>query len=88
MIQQINVKGTYLNGYLKERVYMHQPEGFSNGTNRICLLVKTLYRLKQSKCEWNIEFDKKICLKGFTCLHVDPCAYIKKHKNTVAIITE
>jgi reverse transcriptase-like protein len=87
MIQQMDVKGTYLNGYLKETVYMCQPEGFSDGINHICLLVKTLYRLKQSGHEWNIEFDKKICLKGFTCLHADPCAYIKKHKNAVAIIT-
>src|SRR5260370_15021925 len=87
MIQQMDIKGAYLNGYLKETVYMHQPEGFDDGTNRVCLLVKTLYGLKQSGHEWNIEFDKKICQKGFICLQADPCAYIKRKNDEVAIIT-
>jgi len=57
VVQQMDVKGAYLNGILKERVYMHQPEGFEDGTGKICLLVKTLYGLKQSGCKWNIQFD-------------------------------
>ena len=47
-IQQINIKGAYLNRILKEKVYMQQPEGYEDGTNRVCELVKTLYGLKQS----------------------------------------
>ena len=47
-IQQMDVKGAYLNGILKEKVYMKQPEGFDDGTGRVCLLIKTLYGLKQS----------------------------------------
>ena len=31
-IQQMDIKGAYLNGTLKERIYMQQPEGFANGT--------------------------------------------------------
>jgi len=31
-IQQMDIKGAYLNGMLKEHVYMHQPEGFTDGT--------------------------------------------------------
>ena len=31
-IQQMDVKGVYLNGTLKERVYMQQPKGFADGT--------------------------------------------------------
>jgi hypothetical protein len=48
VIQQIDVKGTYLNGILDEQVYMHQPEGYKDGTDRICELLKSLYSLKQS----------------------------------------
>ena len=29
-IQQMDIKGAYLNGMLKECVYMHQPEGFAD----------------------------------------------------------
>ncbi len=48
LIQQMDVKGAYLNGYLKETIYMKQPEGFGDGTQCICQLIKTLYGLKQS----------------------------------------
>ena len=56
----MNIKGAYLNGMLKECVYMHQPEGFMDGTRRVCLLIKTLYGLKQARHEWNIELDTEL----------------------------
>ncbi len=56
-VQQMDVKGAYLNRILKEDVYMHQPEGFNDGTNWVCWLQKTLYGLKQSGREWNKELD-------------------------------
>ena len=31
-MHQMDIKGAYLNGTLKERVYMKQPEGFDDGT--------------------------------------------------------
>jgi hypothetical protein len=72
----MDVKGAYLNGTLKEKVYMRQPEGFDDGTGRVCELIKTLYGLKQSGCEWNKELDKKLRKRGFERLRSDPCAYI------------
>jgi len=52
-VHQIDIKGAYLNGILKETIYMHQLEGFTDGTNRVCKLNKMLYGLKQSgrKCK-------------------------------------
>jgi hypothetical protein len=47
-IQQMDIKGAYLNGILKEDVYMCQPKGYTDGTDKVCKLVKTLYGLKQS----------------------------------------
>jgi hypothetical protein len=49
----MDVKGAYLNGILKEEVYMMQPDSFDDGTNRVCRLVKTLYgsRVKGSHCK-------------------------------------
>jgi len=42
------VKTTFLNGDLKEEVYMKQLEGFSssNGEDLICKLKKSIYGLK------------------------------------------
>jgi hypothetical protein len=32
-VQQMDVKGAYLNGILKEKLHMKQPEGFEDGTD-------------------------------------------------------
>ena len=42
-LHQMDVKGAYLNGYLKKEVFMAQPDGFSDGTNQVCPLIKTLH---------------------------------------------
>jgi hypothetical protein len=33
-MRMVDVKGAYLNGELKEEIYIKQPEGFSDGTSR------------------------------------------------------
>ena len=43
IMHQMDVKGIYLNGILKENVYICQPDGFANSTNCVCWLQKTLY---------------------------------------------
>ena len=47
-LQQIDVKGAYLNGKLEENIYMWQPEGFIEpGTKSlVCKLNKGVYGLK------------------------------------------
>ena len=49
-LQQINVKGAYLNGKLDKDVYMQQPEGFVQPGREglVCKLLKGVYGLKQS----------------------------------------
>ena len=86
-IHQLDIKGAYLNGILKEKVYMRQPEGYEDDTDRICELIKTLYGLKQSGREWNIEFDSKMKKFGYKRLSSDPCAYTKWDGNDVVILT-
>ena len=76
IVQQMDVKGVYLNGILQEKVYMRQPEGFNDGTGQVCELVKTIYGLKQSGHKWNKEFNNKMKSFGFQCLKSDPCVYI------------
>ena len=86
-IQQLDIKGAYLNGILKERVYMRQPEGYDDGTGRVCHLIKTLYGLKQAGREWNRELDSKMQKRGYTRLRSDPCVYMWRENDDFVTIT-
>ena len=86
-MRQMDVKGAYLNGTLKEEIYMKQPDGFEDGTDNVCQLVKTLYGLKQAGREWNEEFDRKIKSRGFRRLYADACVYLRNKDGHIEIIT-
>lgn len=70
----MDVKSAFLNGNLKETVYMNQPDGFKEG-NKVCKLNKTLYGLKQASRGWNERFNDFIIQLGFNRSQSDPCIY-------------
>ena len=49
-IWQMDVKTAFLNGFLKEEVYMSQPKGFESNErpNQVCKLKRFIYGLKQA----------------------------------------
>jgi len=59
-IHQIDVKTTFLNGYLEEEIYMNQPKGFvvPGKEKKMCRLVKSLYRLKQAPNVFSLRMYK------------------------------
>ena len=59
MIWQMDVKIAFLNGFLKEELYMMQPEGFVDpkGANKVCKLQRSIYGLVQASQSWNMRFD-------------------------------
>ena len=61
-IWQMDVKTAFLNGFLKEELYMMQPEGFVDpkGDNKMCKLHWSIYGLVQASRSWNIRFDEFI----------------------------
>ena len=75
-VKQMDIKGAYLNGILQETIYMKQPEGFEDGTGRVCKLIKTLYGLKQSGRELNKQLNEKLRNHGYKRLTSNPCAYV------------
>lgn len=62
---QFDIKTAFLHGKLKE-VYMKQPEGYDDGTGRVCKLKRNLYGLKAPRY-WNhrfVNFFKKQEMKS------------------------
>ncbi|GJZ24222.1 retrotransposon protein, putative, unclassified [Tanacetum coccineum] len=67
-IYQMDVKTAFLNGPLKEEVYVAQPEGFVDPDHpeKVYLLRKALYGLKQAPRAWYDELSNFLISKGFT----------------------
>ncbi|GJS33011.1 retrovirus-related pol polyprotein from transposon TNT 1-94 [Tanacetum coccineum] len=57
IVYQIDVKSAFLNGKLKEEVYVKQPPGFESSEfpNHVCKLDKSLYGLKQALRAWYLK---------------------------------
>ncbi|KAG8983720.1 hypothetical protein FRB90_005811, partial [Tulasnella sp. 427] len=87
ILKQMDIKGAYLNGVLKEEIYMRQPEGFDDGSGRVCRLIKTLYGLKQAGREWNTKFNQDMINIGFTRSKADPCVYTRITEKRVTVVT-
>ena len=66
-VYQMDVKSTFLNGYLEEEVYIKKPEGFqpTDNPDNVCKLKKALYGLKQAPRAWYHRLDKYLRGKGF-----------------------
>lgn len=47
LIHHMDVKTAFLNGNLKEEIYMRVPEGVASSSNQVCKLNKALYGLKR-----------------------------------------
>lgn len=52
-IDQIDFKSAFLNGDLKEEVYLKPPQGYDPGDGKVWRLRKTLYGLRQSPQCWH-----------------------------------
>ncbi|GJY04094.1 retrovirus-related pol polyprotein from transposon TNT 1-94 [Tanacetum coccineum] len=73
-VYQMDVKTAFLNGELKEEVYVHQPEGFVDPErpHHVYRLKKALYGLKQAPRAWYDTLSKFLLAQGFSKGVVDP----------------
>ena len=78
-LEQMDVKTTFLHGRLEEKIYMKQPNGVIEigQENKVCLLHRSQYGLKQSPHWWYLRFDTFIKSLGFLRCEHDPCVYVK-----------
>ena len=79
ILHQVDVTTAFLNGELKEEVFMRQPEGLitKGQEHLVCRLKRSFYGLKQSpraRC-WNSVLDSQLKNMGFVQADSDPCIY-------------
>ncbi|GJS42178.1 retrovirus-related pol polyprotein from transposon TNT 1-94 [Tanacetum coccineum] len=68
-VYQMDMKSNFLNGKLKEKVYVKQPLFFESSEfpNHVCKLDKALHRLKQAPKAWKSKLQKHgLDLKGYS----------------------
>ena len=87
-IWQMDVKTAFLNGFLKEELYMMQPEGFVDPENadKVCKLQRSIYGLVQASRSWNLRFDEVIKAFGFIQVYNEACIYKKVSGSSIAFL--
>jgi hypothetical protein len=86
-LQQMDVKGAFLNGPLHELVYVKQPLGFENPNfpNHVYKLDKALYGLKQAPRAWYEHLKELLVDRGFEIGLIDPTLFTKKVNGDIFI---
>ncbi|GKE45985.1 retrovirus-related pol polyprotein from transposon TNT 1-94 [Tanacetum coccineum] len=88
LVYQMDVKTTFLNGILREEVYVSQPDGFvdSNNPNHVYRLKKALYRLKQAPRAWYDLLSSFLLSKGFSKGKVDPTFFVRRAGKDIILL--
>lgn len=85
-IEHLDVETAFLNSNLNEVIYMEQPDGFITDKNKVCLLLKSIYGLKQSSRMWNLKVHKLLVDNDFIQSKCEPCVYFKCLNKKITII--
>ncbi|GJU22045.1 retrovirus-related pol polyprotein from transposon TNT 1-94 [Tanacetum coccineum] len=87
-IFQMDVKTAFLNGPLKEEVYVSQPEGFIDPEfpDHVYRLKKALYGLKQAPRAWYDKLSSFLIEHGFTKGIIDPTLFTRRHGEDILLV--
>ncbi|KAG1661167.1 hypothetical protein FOA52_002618 [Chlamydomonas sp. UWO 241] len=81
-IHKIDVRNAFLNGRLKENIWIEQPPLFHDGDSSMgCHLLMTLYGLRQAPKVWYEEILSSLTNLGFVPSVADPCRFIRPAKS-------
>ncbi|GKB89594.1 retrovirus-related pol polyprotein from transposon TNT 1-94 [Tanacetum coccineum] len=84
----MDVKTAFLNGPLKEEVYVSQPDGFVNPDfpDHVYRLKKALYSLKQALRAWYDKLSSFLIEHHFTKGIVDPTLFTRCHEGYILLV--
>ena len=83
----MDAKSKFLNGVLKEEVYVEQPFGYEieGQEHKVCKLQKSLCGLKQAPLAWYNRIDAYLVDNGFDNCDGEPTLYIKENDSKILI---
>ncbi|GJX07291.1 putative ribonuclease H-like domain-containing protein, partial [Tanacetum coccineum] len=88
VVYQMDVKTAFLNGNLREEVYVSQPDGFvdKDKPNHVYKLKKALYGLKQAPRAWYDMLSSFLISQDFSKGSVDPTLFIRRDDKELLLI--
>ncbi|GJW53359.1 retrovirus-related pol polyprotein from transposon TNT 1-94 [Tanacetum coccineum] len=90
VVYQMDVKTAFLNGNLREEVYVSQPDGFvdPDNPNHVYKLKKALYGLKQAPRAWYDMLSSFLISQDFSKGSVDPTLFICRQGKELLLISQ
>ncbi|GKD90728.1 retrovirus-related pol polyprotein from transposon TNT 1-94 [Tanacetum coccineum] len=87
-VYRMDVKTSFLNGPLKEEVYVNQPDRFidSHHPDKVYRLKKVFYGLKQASRASYDELSNFLLSKGFSKGSIDPTLFITKKGDDILLM--
>lgn len=87
-IKHLDVVTAFLNGFLKEDIYMQQPRGYevARKEDLVCKLRRRIYGLKQSSEEWYHKIDSHLCAIGWCQSNADPNLCYLSEDTTITML--
>jgi len=78
-VHQMDVKSTFLNGFLEEEIYVEQPKGFivEEKEDKVYKLSKVIYGLKEVPRTWYNRINDYLISLGFDKSLLESAPYVK-----------
>ncbi|GJT29144.1 retrovirus-related pol polyprotein from transposon TNT 1-94 [Tanacetum coccineum] len=89
IVYQMDVKTVFLNGILREEVYVSQPDGFidQDNPNHVYKMENVIYWLKQAPRAWYDLLPSFLLSQKFSKCAVDPTLSIKKEGKDILLMS-
>ncbi|GJX55967.1 retrovirus-related pol polyprotein from transposon TNT 1-94 [Tanacetum coccineum] len=88
VVYQMDAKTVFLNGILREEVYVSQPDGFVDpeNPNYVYKLKKALYGLKQAPRAWYDLLSSFLLSQKFTKGTIDPTLFVRRKGKDILLV--
>ena len=87
-VHHMDVKSAFLNGDLREELYVQLPPGFvvKDGSGKVLKLKKALYGLRQAPRAWNARLDSELVKLGFVRNPLEHAVYRRLGKDGLLLV--